>query len=165
MAVEQPLLQQNNLSAFGRRLRETDPNADETHWFASASERFGEERPEILQSGNKTGASGGGPSKVVELQFHKNLRYRSRRFLLGKISHQFLEEFLQFLFALLDRGKIDRECFLCAERFAWTIRFDRPVIDTAAKIVEFNAEFTIRSEEHTSELQSPYDLVCRLLLE
>src|SRR5438094_2624501 len=24
---------------------------------------------------------------------------------------------------------------------------------------------TIRSEEHTSELQSPYDLVCRLLLE
>src|SRR5437867_7142966 len=25
--------------------------------------------------------------------------------------------------------------------------------------------YTIRSEEHTSELQSPYDLVCRLLLE
>src|SRR5207248_11411144 len=25
--------------------------------------------------------------------------------------------------------------------------------------------FTLRSEEHTSELQSPYDLVCRLLLE
>src|SRR5207248_4746926 len=24
---------------------------------------------------------------------------------------------------------------------------------------------TVRSEEHTSELQSPYDLVCRLLLE
>src|SRR5437867_11111633 len=26
-------------------------------------------------------------------------------------------------------------------------------------------EFDTRSEEHTSELQSPYDLVCRLLLE
>src|SRR6266705_6810490 len=26
-------------------------------------------------------------------------------------------------------------------------------------------ELTLRSEEHTSELQSPYDLVCRLLLE
>src|SRR5437867_9644782 len=25
--------------------------------------------------------------------------------------------------------------------------------------------WTLRSEEHTSELQSPYDLVCRLLLE
>src|SRR5437867_8706916 len=25
--------------------------------------------------------------------------------------------------------------------------------------------FSVRSEEHTSELQSPYDLVCRLLLE
>src|SRR5207248_6978135 len=28
-----------------------------------------------------------------------------------------------------------------------------------------NADFLDRSEEHTSELQSPYDLVCRLLLE
>src|SRR5207248_8908822 len=27
------------------------------------------------------------------------------------------------------------------------------------------AAVTVRSEEHTSELQSPYDLVCRLLLE
>src|SRR5437867_12388030 len=26
-------------------------------------------------------------------------------------------------------------------------------------------EYLVRSEEHTSELQSPYDLVCRLLLE
>src|SRR5437867_9755719 len=26
-------------------------------------------------------------------------------------------------------------------------------------------ETSVRSEEHTSELQSPYDLVCRLLLE
>src|SRR5437867_10197979 len=31
------------------------------------------------------------------------------------------------------------------------------------KIQEFYRNF--RSEEHTSELQSPYDLVCRLLLE
>src|SRR5207248_5110261 len=28
-----------------------------------------------------------------------------------------------------------------------------------------SVEHAIRSEEHTSELQSPYDLVCRLLLE
>src|SRR5437867_9045390 len=28
-----------------------------------------------------------------------------------------------------------------------------------------NADVVPRSEEHTSELQSPYDLVCRLLLE
>src|SRR5437867_10805367 len=28
-----------------------------------------------------------------------------------------------------------------------------------------SAEHRLRSEEHTSELQSPYDLVCRLLLE
>src|SRR5207248_3633537 len=37
----------------------------------------------------------------------------------------------------------------------------------AVKLVSGHTEDTIavRSEEHTSELQSPYDLVCRLLLE
>src|SRR5437867_7269603 len=29
----------------------------------------------------------------------------------------------------------------------------------------FHSHGSLRSEEHTSELQSPYDLVCRLLLE
>src|SRR6266705_6112723 len=29
----------------------------------------------------------------------------------------------------------------------------------------YGNQFGLRSEEHTSELQSPYDLVCRLLLE
>src|SRR5207248_10374297 len=32
-------------------------------------------------------------------------------------------------------------------------------------LVERGGRAAIRSEEHTSELQSPYDLVCRLLLE
>src|SRR5207248_5084080 len=36
----------------------------------------------------------------------------------------------------------------------------RPFAHTAGKTL-----FRWRSEEHTSELQSPYDLVCRLLLE
>src|SRR5207248_9954639 len=31
--------------------------------------------------------------------------------------------------------------------------------------IESTGNRSIRSEEHTSELQSPYDLVCRLLLE
>src|SRR5207248_8069210 len=35
-------------------------------------------------------------------------------------------------------------------------------VDLALRVGELNA---VRSEEHTSELQSPYDLVCRLLLE
>src|SRR5438094_10634006 len=37
------------------------------------------------------------------------------------------------------------------------------LVDTAQ--VDENVEPADRSEEHTSELQSPYDLVCRLLLE
>src|SRR2546430_8229436 len=35
----------------------------------------------------------------------------------------------------------------------------------AAAPVEEQTEFTVRSEEHTSELQSQSNLVCRLLLE
>src|SRR5437867_5477423 len=35
----------------------------------------------------------------------------------------------------------------------------------ATKECSTSNELGVRSEEHTSELQSPYDLVCRLLLE
>src|SRR5207248_7241181 len=34
-----------------------------------------------------------------------------------------------------------------------------------SKIIAAQSANALRSEEHTSELQSPYDLVCRLLLE
>src|SRR5437867_7391292 len=38
-------------------------------------------------------------------------------------------------------------------------------ISCQARIASAVASWPARSEEHTSELQSPYDLVCRLLLE
>src|SRR5437867_10332895 len=41
-----------------------------------------------------------------------------------------------------------------------------PVAPSVRMISSTNSgSFVARSEEHTSELQSPYDLVCRLLLE
>src|SRR5207248_711631 len=45
----------------------------------------------------------------------------------------------------------------CTPPAATTVRFSAPGDSRLAH--------TDRSEEHTSELQSPYDLVCRLLLE
>src|SRR5207248_4765181 len=36
---------------------------------------------------------------------------------------------------------------------------------TTTTLAFMKAGYSVRSEEHTSELQSPYDLVCRLLLE
>src|SRR5437867_10182401 len=39
------------------------------------------------------------------------------------------------------------------------------VIGLACGTTKFTSAVVGRSEEHTSELQSPYDLVCRLLLE
>src|SRR4030095_9052976 len=47
----------------------------------------------------------------------------------------------EFFFALLERGEIDSERFLRAQRFARTIGFDRPIIDAAAKLVELKAKF------------------------
>ena len=44
-------------------------------------------------------------------------------------------------------------------------RFPAPVEFIAAVIAYYVHPVNIRSEEHTSELQSPKDLVCRLLLE
>src|SRR5438094_5749794 len=43
------------------------------------------------------------------------------------------------------------------------VRRSRPRCPTAPQA--YGPRPTMRSEEHTSELQSPYDLVCRLLLE
>src|SRR5438094_5984038 len=50
------------------------------------------------------------------------------------------------------------------DQMAKLLDFDGP----AQALVLNNADWLVeveRSEEHTSELQSPYDLVCRLLLE
>src|SRR5699024_11864118 len=41
----------------------------------------------------------------------------------------------------------------------------QPALYKMDRAVEHKAEQSIRSEEHTSELQSRFDLVCRLLLE
>src|SRR5207248_8141401 len=41
----------------------------------------------------------------------------------------------------------------------------RPALDLPMDRSHVAAQDADRSEEHTSELQSPYDLVCRLLLE
>src|SRR5438094_7070704 len=38
-------------------------------------------------------------------------------------------------------------------------------LDLRHLLLHFDEAVELRSEEHTSELQSPYDLVCRLLLE
>src|SRR5437867_7657834 len=52
---------------------------------------------------------------------------------------------------------------------SWTSQIERCIKDMEDhhwdQIEDWDGDMGIRSEEHTSELQSPYDLVCRLLLE
>src|SRR5207248_4838781 len=43
--------------------------------------------------------------------------------------------------------------------------YDDVLVTLLADVASNYVQFRVRSEEHTSELQSPYDLVCRLLLE
>src|SRR5688500_10800449 len=51
----------------------------------------------------------------------------------------------------------------CTVGTTWTT--DAPYRETREEVMQYQAEGVRRSEEHTSELQSPCNLVCRLLLE
>src|SRR5688500_14529988 len=51
----------------------------------------------------------------------------------------------------------------CSVGTTWTT--DAPYRETREEVIQYQAEGVRRSEEHTSELQSPCNLVCRLLLE
>src|SRR2546426_2675106 len=71
---------------------------------------------------------------------------------------------------LLDRGVAyqgdDGSVYFAIDRFPGygrLSRLDRREIKVGARVA--SDEYAKRSEEHTSELQSPCNLVCRLLLE
>src|SRR5206468_8385742 len=66
---------------------------------------------------------------------------------------------------LPEEDRPDRWHVLILSHGLWLRRFggDPDVMGRAIRLNE--ATFTVRSEEHTSELQSRSDLVCRLLLE
>src|SRR5256885_5452726 len=72
--------------------------------------------------------------------------------------------------------ELERDMRGMAERFGLMVRMyglkekinyqlTNPELDTNYAITEFVLRDIKRSEEHTSELQSPCNLVCRLLLE
>src|SRR5207248_10021368 len=52
-----------------------------------------------------------------------------------------------------------------ARRSSSPIDANQPARPSRATRSRARARAAVRSEEHTSELQSPYDIVCRLLLE
>src|SRR2546426_6626418 len=60
-------------------------------------------------------------------------------------------------------GKAPVDCPLCASRNTVVVK----TMQVEPLVEEWNRSFhlDVRSEEHTSELQSPCNLVCRLLLE
>src|SRR2546427_5113580 len=59
---------------------------------------------------------------------------------------------------IIPRDKVDDYCILVGVFIHWEAKNDK-------KIFDFNYRAVKRSEEHTSELQSQSNLVCRLLLE
>ena len=79
--------------------------------------------------------------KSANFSFTKIFVTVAGRFLLRKIRHQLREEFLQLFFAGGERLEIGGKGFLGAERFAFAMRLDRPLVDSAAKIVKLGAKF------------------------
>src|SRR5207248_9669846 len=69
-------------------------------------------------------------------------------------ARQLREPLLQLLLVVIRRGLLDRRADLA------DAALDVGLLALAA---DQGRVVLIRSEEHTSELQSPYDLVCRLL--
>src|SRR5574340_1792181 len=64
------------------------------------------------------------------------------------------------------RITIESQGFKKAARDGIELRVaDRMLLDFKLEVGDVAESVTVRSEEHTSELQSPKDLVCRLLLE
>src|SRR5699024_11426053 len=64
------------------------------------------------------------------------------------------------------RDPLSRAGRLCTgTRWSGLWIFDRPLLPAARGSLCSNLCAAFRSEEHTSELQSRFDLVCRLLLE
>src|SRR5207248_6576537 len=85
--------------------------------------------------------------------------------------HDALPILLEVLPALLELGgvfgidhEVDREQLVGVQSLAVAQRLDLSEVDRVYED-EHPQPRILRSEEHTSELQSPYDLVCRLLLE
>src|SRR5437867_10059519 len=66
-----------------------------------------------------------------------------------------------FPYTTLFRSLLARQAHHLRQRRPDGVR--RPIVD--GRIATRHVGLVLRSEEHTSELQSPYDLVCRLLLE
>src|SRR3712207_8129394 len=68
-----------------------------------------------------------------------------------------------------DRAELDRECELVVssflERTYGKVRYPIHTNDLTRLVEEMTDDLDLRSEEHTSELQSRQYLVCRLLLE
>src|SRR5438270_9855866 len=62
---------------------------------------------------------------------------------------------------------LNRHAAMAATAFWWLARANRSwsTRDTPAFLAVYSARLPMRSEEHTSELQSQSNLVCRLLLE
>src|SRR5436190_6418077 len=74
------------------------------------------------------------------------------------------EELLHRRVALVEQVRHDRGVAVEAEReLGQVVRADREAVEHVEELVR--EQRVRRSEEHTSELQSHSDLVCRLLLE
>src|SRR5207248_9543775 len=93
------------------------------------------------------------------------------RYAWGDDYHEIVGEKLRCLFSLIKERWPDADGKVCVDiqptmDKAWAVRAGLGWMGKHTNIITQDyGSWIFRSEEHTSELQSPYDLVCRLLLE
>src|SRR5438094_4320805 len=137
------------------------------HNRTHAAQPFGQQVPRLLCASDQN------PKIFNPTRFFKLLHHR--------FSHEFFRLQIDMkteIFYPLRRGWSDSRNFRRANLARVIVKFEKHLekgIDTVRagendpvirmRVLHQFGEFAKRSEEHTSELQLPYDLVCRLLLE
>ena len=150
VAPGRALIEKRQLTLGRFRLGEPNPNTDQSDGFASPCERFREQGTESIQGWLETGTFYCGSGKIGEFKFHENLCNCPGCLFLSQFSHQVGEQLFQFLSTLFESFQVDRKRFFSAERFAWSIRLNRAVINPSAKIVKLNSEFAEKLLEFDS---------------
>src|SRR5207248_6487241 len=103
-------------------------------------------------------------SSYRTLFFFSSRRRHTRSY--GDWSSDVCSSDLAFIDLVLEERR--RQLFSEGQRYSDMLRYNLPFVKGLTLKGNIYSDLTcvpLRSEEHTSELQSPYDLVCRLLLE
>src|SRR5699024_5992624 len=117
-----------------------------------------------LSLSRETTTLSGGESQRIKLIRHLNSPLSDLVYIIDEPSVGLHPDDIQRINEIIQSLKDKGNTVLVVEHDPDVIRIADHIIDLGPLAGKNGGEITFRSEEHTSELQSRFDLVCRLLL-